>query len=233
MAERQVETSIRYVLLVGKIFDILSLLSSGIICFLLLLHVELPFLPFDREQLLLACAVIGGYGTLSVLCNCAATFGINKRSRIFLLPYLVYIPIVISLLIILVITSAVFRVGVTEYLVLNLFAIVISLVLSRVWVKVLKQWNMMAQISIQQDITDLERELASVLAIIISQRRVGDHNVGVDEDSPPLYESLDQQDACHPPCYEDAIKEKFKLDHSSPNGQLSLYLCSVFYFQSS
>ena len=216
MAERQVETSIRYVLLVGKIFDILSLLSSGIICFLLLLHVELPFLPFAREQLLYVCAVIGGYGTLSILCNCAATFGINKRSRIFLLPYLVYIPMVISLLIIIIITSA-FRVGVSEYLVLLIFAIVISLVLSLVWVKVQKQWDMMPQIMIQQDSTDLERELASVLAIIqLSQRRVGDHNVGVDEDSPPLYESLDQQDACHPPCYEDAIKEKFKLDHSSP-----------------
>jgi len=203
----------RRVLFIILSFDIFCLISSVILFLTAVLGLiskgQTQEPPIKRKDLIYACVVMGGYGLLSVICNCMASFGIKKRRRYFLIPYLVFIPMVLSLLFIILITVLCTK-GVNEFLAVP---VVICLVLSYVWVKLLKQWSIMSQIPTdnQQENIDIDRELASVLAILdLSQRQavidLSQRNVGEafgNNDPPPQYESLEVQ-TC-PPSYEEAV----------------------------
>jgi len=211
----------RRVLLIIVTFDIFCLICSVILFLMAVLGLiskgQLQDPPFKRKYLIYVCAVIGGYGSLSIICNCMASFGIKKRRRCFLLPYLTFIPMVVSLLFITLITVLCSK-GVNEFLALP---VVVCLILSYVWVKLLKQWSIMSQTAADNQIEniDIDSELASVLAILdlsqrhLSQRQVGEVlGGGVQNDPPPRYESL-EGDSC-PPCYEDAVlKDLVQAQH--------------------
>jgi len=206
-------------------FDVFCLISSVILFLSAVLGLISEDQPQDppikRKDLIYTCVVIGGYGSLSVICNCLASFGIKKRRRYFLLPYLVFIPLVLSLLFI-TLTTVLCTKGVNEFLAVP---VVICLVLSYVWVKLLKQWSIMSQIPTdnQEENIDIDRELASVLAILdLSQRQaaidLSQRNVveAMSNDPPPQYESLEVQ-TC-PPSYEEAVlKDLVQAQHVQLN----------------
>jgi len=219
----------RRVLIIIVTFDIFCLICSVILFLTAVLGLiskgQLQQDPkFKRKHLIYVCVVLGGYGLLSVFCNCLASFGIKKRRRYFLVPYLVFIPMVLSLLFIILITVLCTK-GVNEFLAVP---VVICLVLSYVWVKLLKQWSIMSQIPTdnQQENIDIDRELASVLAILdlsqrqaiinLSQGNAGETIGGVYNDPPPRYESLEVENC--PPCYEEAVlKDLVQAQHVQLN----------------
>jgi len=214
----------RRVLFIIVTFDIFCLICSVILFLTAVLGLvskgQLQDPPIKRKHLIYACVVIGGYGLLSVICNCLASFGIKKRRRYFLVPYLVFIPMVLSILFIILITSLCTK-GVSELLAVP---VVICLALSYVWVKLLKQWSLMSQIPTdnQQENIDIDRELFSVLAVLdlsqrqavidLSQRNPGETLGGVHDDPPPQYEALEVENC--PPCYEEAVlKDLVQAQH--------------------
>ena len=88
------------ILLVLTTIDIFFLVTSAVIFCTSFIYKD-P--PFNRKLLLNISAVVGSYGSISSICNCLATFGIKKGRRCFLLPYLAFLPMVISLLFIILI----------------------------------------------------------------------------------------------------------------------------------
>ena len=196
------------ILLVLTTFDIFFLVTSAIIFCTSFIHKDLPF---NRKLLLNISAVVGSYGSISSICNCLATFD-NKKGRLcFLLPYLAFLPMVILLLFIILVT-VVFSQGFIETLLLSA---VMFLVLAYIWLKLLKQWSTMSKslltVSQQQNI---EGQLAAAQVIFEqSQGEVGQANGGFSRDPPPKYGSLETVGTqCPPPCYEEAVKyeEEFK-----------------------
>ena len=182
------------------IFDVFLLSTSAIICLITFIYRD-P--TFNTKLLLNVSAVAGSYGFISAICNCVATIGIKKGRRCFLLPFLTFLPMVMSLLFIILVTI-VFTKGVDEVLALP---IVICLVLAYIWLKLLKQWSIMSQLQVtvrQQE--NIESELAAVLAIL-ELSPGGGGGGGLGRDPPPDYESL-EEDKCPPPSYEEAVKEE-------------------------
>ena len=48
---------------------------------------------------------LGTYGLTSMLCNTLAFYGLRKNNRIFLVPYLVFLPLVLVTIVIFIVKS--------------------------------------------------------------------------------------------------------------------------------
>jgi len=227
---QQIKMRTRRVLLGVISFDIFCLICS----FILFIYAMLGLISqgqffdprFNRTQLMYVCAMIAGYGSISILCNCLAYYGIKKGRGCLLIPYLIFIPLVITFLFISSITIGFIK-GVNEFLSPFLgLPVVISLVLSYMWGRLVKQWSIMAHTNTDSRDELLEGDTASALetiglpsrdelfesdidiassleAIGLPTRQYSEANNGEYNDPPPRYESL-QVESC-PPCYDEVI----------------------------
>ena len=133
-------TSLRVLLLFLLILDICSLF--GCITIAVCSTQLLPWqLPLDFVTMINLSIILGTYGLTSLLCNGLAFYGLRKKNRIFLVPYLVFLPLVLTSLIILVIKNILTR-GITPE---TLFIpMAVGFLLTIVWLKLVRHWFVMS-----------------------------------------------------------------------------------------
>ena len=101
-------------------------------------------MTINRLTLLYIILMLGSYGVLSLLCNCLATYGVKNRIKTFLVPYLIFYPMVVA------ITSIFLTNSVLSYqisavsLVLPIF---ISVVISLLWLRFVRFWFVLSTIT--------------------------------------------------------------------------------------
>merc|ERR1719369_237756 len=159
----------------------------------------------DKGLILKVCAVLGGYGLIPAVCNCLASYGIRIWRRVFLLPYLAFLFIVLGMLFIYLIRVFILY-RISEYLVLP---VIVILIVGLIWQKLFKQWFMMSKPRVagspltQQEVESQALALAAAMAIL-HMSQSGPTVTGNSLDLPPTYEDL-EVDITAPPGYEEAI----------------------------
>merc|ERR1711915_18490 len=109
-------------------------------------------LKTSKEDILPVSIIMCIYGFISTICDCLAMHGIKNCKRLFLLPYMIFIPIVI-LAIIAGMARFIQKEGLTSFLVMPGVA---AITLIYIWVELMKQWsNMVTSIS-QEDTNSTE-----------------------------------------------------------------------------
>eukprot|EP00092_Neocalanus_flemingeri_P103543 GFUD01132527.1.p1 GENE.GFUD01132527.1~~GFUD01132527.1.p1 ORF type:complete len:244 (-),score=55.15 GFUD01132527.1:46-777(-) len=190
--------------------DIFCLITSGILFFLSSLSKD-P--PLNRSLLLQVSGFVGSYGSISAFCNCFASYGIRTWRRSFLLPYLTFFPMVLTILLIYLV-SLFYKSGIITGTVLINFVLPLltSILMVYIWLKLLKQWFTMSRplavISLpsQQDVESQTLALARAFAFLHLSPGPGiDQDVGSTRDLPPKYETL-EVDMTAPPEYEEAVE---------------------------
>ena len=101
-------------------------------------------LPLDFVTMINLSIILGTYGLTSLLCNSLAFYGLRKKNRIFLVPYLVFLPLVLTSLIILIIKNILTR-GIT--LETLFIPMAVGFILTIVWLKVIRHWFVMSMMT--------------------------------------------------------------------------------------
>ena len=136
-------TSLRVMLIFLLILDICSLFGciTSAVC-----STQLPpwQLPLDFVTMINLSIILGTYGLTSLLCNGLTFYGLRKKNRIFLVPYLVFLPLVLTSLIILIIKNILTR-GITPE---TLFIpMAVGFILTIVWLKLMRHWFVMSMMT--------------------------------------------------------------------------------------
>ena len=164
-------------------------------------------LPLDYMIMIKIAIVLGMYGLTSTLCNCLAIFAIKKKNRVFLIPYLVFLPLTATSLLTLLVKNILTRDTTPESLFIPL---TIILVLTVIWLKMLRNWINMAVWESRERV-DLER-LGSYRSQLRSPRIIVQSPSS--PDLPPSYDNVGsvQERECleetPPPSYSDATDVK-------------------------
>lgn len=140
----------------------------------------------NRLTLLYIIFMLGSYGVLSLLCNCLATYGVKKRIKTFLVPYLIFYPMVVAIATIFLTNSVLSSHMSVVSLVLPIF---ISVVLSLVWLRFVRFWFVLSTLTSRQRADSLETGES-----VWSQVNLDSPT----RDQPPPYDS--------PPGYEEAVR---------------------------
>jgi len=176
-------------------------------------------LPSDKVTMINMTILLGTYGFTSLLCNCFALHGLKKENRVFLVPYLVFLPLVLTSIVILIVKNILTRSVSPEMLFIPM---AIGLILMIVWLKLVRHWflmsvNLPAPSDSNVDIENLR--LRGYNFITPRHRRAG---VGANSspDLPPAYDNVvaleDAEDTeerpvnkveeTPPPAYQDVIR---------------------------
>ena len=164
--------------------DVLSLTSSVTLA---ICYGYLPpqKIPINRLILLYIIFMLGVYGVLSLLCNCLATYGVKNRIKTFLVPYLVFYPLVVAITTIYLTNSLLCSHTSVVTLVLPL---AVSVVLSLLWLRFVRFWLLLSTLSPRLGGDGLEvGEAVWSQTVLDTPAR----------DQPPAYDS--------PPGYEEAL----------------------------
>eukprot|EP00092_Neocalanus_flemingeri_P040765 GFUD01044381.1.p1 GENE.GFUD01044381.1~~GFUD01044381.1.p1 ORF type:complete len:233 (+),score=48.38 GFUD01044381.1:59-757(+) len=189
--------------------DVFSLTISSTI--LLILSSFSIDLPLDRKLLLKVCTLLGSYGSISFVCNILASYGVRAWRRFFLLPYLIFLPMVLTIMIVYMVRLLFIMYGTCE----AILPIIFSTVIVWIWLKLLKQWCAMSKPrmaaapteSDQQDVESQALALATAFAFLQLSPDAGQDAVTT-RDLPPDYETL-EVDLTAPPEYDEAMFYQF------------------------
>ena len=205
-------TASEKILIVLIFFDVFSVTTSFVLLFLGNVTQETIF---NSDLLVSISIVLGIYGSLSIICNILACYGITKGKHYFLIPYLVFFPIVISLLGVLL-SRLLWLNGVNYYYYIAL-PFIASLLLAYVWIKLLKQWAMLRHqsrrtstppqtLSNRWPEDEDDNHVVENLNIIACYLSTG--NMVGERDLLPQYESIKviSEDLDLPPSYDDVVK---------------------------
>jgi len=197
-------------LLFLDLFAIVSCVSLGVS--IMTLHPSQ--LPLDLVSMVNLAILLGAYGLTSVLCNALAFHGLRKEKRVFLVPYLVFLPLVLITILIFIVKCILTK-GLTPELLFIPMAV--GLVISIIWMKVLRHWFILTpdiggQFS-RRDSIDPELVRRYVQSLVSSP---ASPPIPATPDLPPSYENLvlEQSDSSKeiietpPPCYEEVVSEK-------------------------
>ena len=144
-------------------------------------------LTINRLTLIYIIFMLGAYGVVSLLCNCLATYGVKNRIKTFLVPYLIFYPLVVAITTIFLSNSLFSSLHVAPGTLL--LPIFFSVVLTLLWLRFVRFWYVLS--------TAAPRPAGDNLEIGES---VWDQ-VNLDtpsRDQPPAYDS--------PPGYEEAVR---------------------------
>ena len=148
-------------------------------------HMPQHKLPLPRDTLLNLAVILGVYGLISILCNFLASHGVKSSNKVLLLPYLLFYPLVITILAISVINSVLTSTITVESLLLPLGLI---LLLTLVWLRFVRQWYLLIPVTTQREEPGQEwSEVNLETPARVSQT----------QERPPAYDS--------PPGYEEAV----------------------------
>ena len=146
-------------------------------------------IAINRLTLLYIILMLGAYGVFSLLCNCLATYGVKNRIKAFLVPYLIFYPLVVAITTIFL-TNTVLSSNIS--VVTLLLPLFINVVLTLLWLRFVRFWYVLSTVRARQPSDSLEAGEAVWTQI----------NLDVDmdtpsRDQPPAYDS--------PPGYEEAV----------------------------
>merc|ERR1719397_855264 len=132
---------------------------------------------------------LGAYGVLSLVCNCLASHGVKTWKKVFLMPYLVFYPMVVITLTISVILSVLTSgVAVLTFL----LPIGCSLLFTLVWLRLVRFWFLMSTI-----VSGGGGRRDDVQWIEVNMERSVRLSRSPEPDHPPAYDS--------PPGYQEAV----------------------------
>merc|ERR1712029_734071 len=151
--------------------------------------------------------LLGTYGFTSLLCNCFALHGLKKENRVFLVPYLVFLPLVLTSIVILIVKNILTRSVSPEMLFIPM---AIGLILMIVWLKLVRHWFLMS----------VNLPVPSGYNFITPRRRRAGVGASSSPDLPPAYDNVvaleDAEDTeerpvnkveeTPPPAYQDVIR---------------------------
>ena len=147
-------------------------------------------LPLPRITLLNLTVILGVYGLLSMLCNFLASHGVKSSSKVFLLPYLLFYPLVVTILTITIINSVLTSALTVETLLLPLG---LSLLLTLVWLRFVRLWYLLST-----EVTQRPRRGRAEPDLEWSEVNLQTPvRVSLAPEQPPAYDS--------PPGYEEAV----------------------------
>ena len=149
------------------------------------------------------CGVLFSYGSVSVICNRLASYSIRSWRRSFLLPYLTFLPMVLTMSLIYLV-RLIFMSGISEALLPPLIA---STVIVYIWLKIFKQWFSMSKTIAminQHEVESRAMALAAAFAIL-HMSPVELQDAMTSQDLPPSYETL-EVDMTSPPGYDEAVQ---------------------------
>eukprot|EP00092_Neocalanus_flemingeri_P040763 GFUD01044379.1.p1 GENE.GFUD01044379.1~~GFUD01044379.1.p1 ORF type:complete len:237 (-),score=34.54 GFUD01044379.1:110-820(-) len=198
------------ILQVVLVFDVFCLLTCAI---LLVSSCFSTDLPLDRRLQLKVGTLLGSYGLISVVCNVLASYGVRAWRRFFLLPYLIFLPMVLTIMLVYMARLLFITFGINEAI---LLPIISSTVMVYIWLKLLKQWFAMSKPMMatttefnQQDVESEALALATAFALLHLSPDVGQDTVTTG-DLPPSYETL-EVDMSAPPEYDEAMFHQFYI----------------------
>ena len=199
-------TSLRVLLVFLLVLDICSIFGCVTIA---VCSTQLPpwQLPLDFITMINLSIILGTYGLTSLLCNGLAFYGIRKKNRIFLIPYLVFLPLVLTSLMILVIKNVLSQ-GITPE---TLFVpMAIGFILTIVWLKLMRHWFVMTMSS-RGRLPDMESYPGRQMFTTAPGTRIP--QTPSTPDLPPPYENVvSVKYTCKietpPPCYEAVTQTK-------------------------
>ena len=198
------KTSLKILMTCLFFIDVLSI-SGCITIAVLSFELHPSDLPLDHITMVKISIILGMYGFTSSLCNFLAFFAIKKKNRVFLVPYLVFLPLTAISLLILLVKNILTRNTTPESLFIPL---TIILILTVMWLKMLRHWiNMEAWETRERvDVERLHRVYRHQL-----------HSPSVQSpsspDLPPSYDnvsSVQEQESLEetpPPSYNDITEE--------------------------
>merc|ERR1712155_111878 len=99
-------------------------------------------LPASLTTLVNIAVLLATYSLTAILCNCLAVQGLRNDSRTFLVPYLIFLPLVLTSLIVYVVNTVLTRGLSPESLFIPM---VLGLVLSVVWLRIVRHWILMGR----------------------------------------------------------------------------------------
>eukprot|EP00092_Neocalanus_flemingeri_P018376 GFUD01019887.1.p1 GENE.GFUD01019887.1~~GFUD01019887.1.p1 ORF type:complete len:240 (-),score=43.07 GFUD01019887.1:68-787(-) len=198
------------ILQVVLVFDVFCLLTSAT---LLISSCFSTDLPLDRRLLLKVGTLLGSYSSISVVCNVLASYGVRAWRRFFLLPYLIFLPMVLTIMLVYMARLLFITFGINEAI---LLPIISSTVMVYIWLKLLKQWFAMSKPMMattpefnQQDVEPEALALATAFALLHLSPDLGQDTVTT-RDLPPSYETL-EVDMSAPPEYDEAMFHQFYI----------------------
>jgi len=172
-------------------------------------------LPTDFITLVNVAILLGTYGLTSVLCNSLSFYSLRTNNRIFLVPYLIFLPLVLVTIVIFIVKSILSK-GLTPELLFIPMAV--GLVISIIWLKIMRHWFVMSpEIQVARRVSvdpELVRSyVQSLEATPASPPGLASPDLS---DLPPSYEDLvPEYSKCvtetPPPCYEEVVTEKESL----------------------
>ena len=159
-------------------------------------------LPASLTTLVNIAVLLTTYSLTAILCNCLAVQGLRNDSRTFLVPYLIFLPLVLTSLIVYVVNTVLTR-GLTPE---SLFIpMVLGLVLSVVWLRIVRHWILMGRwlprpLSGPRGRRNRDSEAA------MSPGSSLQPPVLATPDHPPEYDHVVNKET-PPPCYEEVVSE--------------------------
>jgi vacuolar-type H+-ATPase subunit I/STV1 len=176
-------------------------------------------LPTDFVTMINLAILLGTYGLTSTLCNILAFYALRKNNRVFLVPYLVFLPLVLVTIVIFIVKSILSK-GLTPELLFIPMAV--GLVISIIWLKIMRHWFVLTpdnQILRRRSVSvDPELVRSYVQSLVVNP--APDSPQGpASPDFPPSYENLVFEPSSYPkevtetppPCYEEVVIEKERL----------------------
>ena len=145
----------------------------------------------NRLTILYIIIMLGAYAVLSLLCNCLATYGVKNRIKSFLVPYLIFYPLVVAIATIFLTNSVLSSHISVVTLTLPLF---ISVALTLLWLRFVRLWYVLSLSTVTAtprqpgDSLETGEAVWSQLDLETPSR---------ERDQPPAYDS--------PPGYEEAV----------------------------
>merc|ERR1719495_1668994 len=165
-------------------------------------------LPSDKVTMINMTILLGTYALTSLLCNCFALHGLKRENRVFLVPYLVFLPLVLTSIVILIVKNILTRSVSPEMLFIPM---AVGLILMIVWLKLVRHWFLMSAI-----IPNLS---SAPTGYNFTTPRHGRQGAGINSspDLPPAYDNVvtseDTEDRpvnkveeTPPPAYQDVVK---------------------------
>ena len=100
-------------------------------------------ITINRLTLLYIILMLGAYGVFSLLCNCLATYGVKNRIKAFLVPYLIFYPLVVAITTIFL-TNTVLSSNIS--VVTLLLPLFINVVLTLLWLRFVRLWYVLSTV---------------------------------------------------------------------------------------
>jgi len=179
-------------------------------------------LPSDKVTMINMTILLGTYALTSLLCNCFALHGLKRENRMFLVPYLVFLPLVLTSIVILIVKNILTRSVSPEMLFIPM---AVGLILMIVWLKLVRHWFLMSASipnpsSASTDLNvDIDIENLRLRGYNFTTPRHGRQGAGINSspDLPPAYDNVvtseDTEDRpvnkveeTPPPAYQDVVK---------------------------